>query len=151
MAAPQAAGQAVEMGYQNVFLFRDGLPSWALVGYPIKSIEVLPAHEIPTISTDDLKKRLAGDEDFSLLDIRTIDGKNYWIDDPRRLHIPLDEIPVRFNEIPEGKKLTLIDMLGRRTAIAARLLHSRGVQEMDKVGGGMNQWVINGFPVARNE
>lgn len=43
--------------------------------------------------------------------------------------------------------MTLIDIIGRRTAIAARLLHSRGVADMDKVGGGMNQWVKDGYPI----
>lgn len=102
---------------------------------------------MPTISTGDLQQRLATDKDFVLLDIRTIEGEKIWIDDPRRLHIPLDELPARYKEIPSGKLVTLIDIIGRRTAIAARFLHSRGIADMDKVGGGMNQWLKDGYPI----
>ena len=90
---------------------------------------------------------LESDEDFVLLDIRlNIDVNRYWIENPRRLHVTLNELTERYGEIPKGKKLVTIDKNGKRAGLAARYLTSKGYDQIVVVSGGMNQWIKSGLP-----
>jgi rhodanese-related sulfurtransferase len=146
-AAPEAAGQAAELGYNNVFVFRDGLPGWIAAGYPTVSVEKLPKFEAPTLSTAELNTKLDAKEDLVLLDIRIPnEAKKFWIKNTNRMWIPLSDLPTRYKEIPPGKKVVVIDLNGKRSPIALRYLNGKGYQDLAKISGGMHQWVKDGFP-----
>ncbi len=86
-------------------------------------------------------------EDIVLLDVRNpIDADKLWIDSKKRVHIDLDELGDRIAEIPKGKKLVVIDVNGKRSAIATSYLHGKGFQNLERVGGGMHVWVMDGQP-----
>ena len=147
MASNKAAGLAVKAGYENVYVFRGGLPEWIGAGYPTVTLETLPKVDIPTISSQGLKTMLDSGEDFILLDIRIpVDAKKFWIDSPLRLVLSMNEIPQRYSEIPKGKKIIVIDKVGKRAALASRYLFAKGFKDLTKVSGGMNHWFKSGMP-----
>ena len=147
MASSKSAGLAVNAGYENVYVFRGGLPEWIGAGYPVVTLETLPKVDIPTISPKDLKGMLDAGDDFVLLDIRIpVDAKKFWIDTPLRLVLSMNEIPERYSEIPKGKKLVVIDKIGKRASLASRYLVARGFKDVIKVSGGMNHWFKSGMP-----
>ncbi len=118
-----------------------------MAGYPTESIEILPQVEVPTLSTAAFKALLDSKQDFVFLDLRNpIDAAKIWIEDRRRIVIAFEDLPQRIGELPQGKKIIIFDTVGRRTPIAARYLYGKGFTDMEKVGGGMNQWVKDGYP-----
>ena len=147
MASVKAAGLAVKEGYQNVYVFRGGLPEWIMAGYPTVSLENLPRVDVPTMSVHDLKQKLDAGEDFVLLDVRIpVDAAKYRLETPLLLHISLNDLPKRYSEIPTGKSVVIFDKIGTRSSLASRYLSSKGFEDLVKVSGGMNQWIRAGYP-----
>ncbi len=147
MASGKAAGLAANAGYQNVYVFRGGLPEWIMAGYPTVTLETLPKVDVPTLSPQDLQKMLDAGENFVLLDVRIpVDAAKFWIETPLRLQISFNELPQRYAEIPAGEKLVILDKIGKRAALASRYLTAKGFDDIVKVSGGMNQWIKSGMP-----
>ncbi len=147
-ASWRAAEKAVSLGYRNVYAFRQGLPAWVEAGYPTTSIEKLPEIDIDQVTTDELFSMLAGSEDFVLLDVcLKRDAEKFWIDTPKRVHIPFDELKTRLDEIPRNKKVVVVCLKGKRSPIAVRYLSARGYGKLFSVKGGVQQWVLEGKPV----
>jgi rhodanese-related sulfurtransferase len=148
VASGKAAGLAAKAGYEKVYVFRGGLPEWIMAGYPTKSIEKLPDVKIPSITVQDLKGILDAKEDLVLLDIRIPDDeKKLWIDCEKRRAVSFNELPEKYSEIPKGKKLVILDKIGKRAAVASRYLAAKGFDNIVKVSGGMNQWAKSGLPI----
>ena len=63
---------------------------------------------------------------------------------PAALHIPLASLPA--TQLPTGRPVLAICRSGNRSATAAALLLSRGV-EARNVSGGMQAWQAAGLPV----
>lgn len=138
------------MGYQNVYAFRDGIPSWMRAGYPVKSIEKLPKVEIQRISSQELKGMLDSGEDFVLLDMRpTGEVGKYWIETSNRLPITLETIASRYNEIPSGKKVVVVDLNGKRSKVVVKYLSLKGFNDMVALDGGMQSWIKDGNPIKK--
>ena len=86
-------------------------------------------------------------EDFILLDIRLpIDAARYWINTPRRMSVSLNDLTMRYKEIPKDKRLVILDKNGKRAGLASRYLAAKGFAEIAMAGGGMNQWIKSGLP-----
>ena len=104
--------------------------------------------EVPLLSAAEVKKMVDGGGDFILLDMR--DGK-----DIKRmgsikgsLNIVLEDLMVRYNEIPKGKKVVIIDHAGKQVQITGRYLLKQGYTDMAGMEGGMKGgWVAAGYPV----
>lgn len=152
MASANAAGRAIELGYKNVNVFRDGLPAWVAAGYPVHSIEKLPKVEVPSITTKDLKTIMDKREDFVLLDIRFKSLlKKYKLNAEHLINVPLDMLSDRHTEIPRGKKIIVIDEVGKRVKIAGRYLVSKGYNDVSIVEGGIQKWIVDGHPVTKQD
>ncbi|MFI7535818.1 rhodanese-like domain-containing protein [Streptosporangium sp. NPDC049376] len=83
-----------------------------------------------------LHAELAGDNPPVVIDVRNCGerGENGFIEDA--LHIALNELPRRLDEIPRDRPLVLHCAGGHRSSIAASLLRQQGFQDVSDVLGG---------------
>lgn len=147
-ASWRAAEKAVSLGYTNVYAFRAGLPAWVAAGYPTETIEKLPDVKLQKISTDDLQGMLLGNPDMVLLDVcLEVDARKFWIDSPKRIHIPADDMQDRYGDLPRGKKIAVICLKGTRAPTIIRYLAAKGFKNLLLVEGGMQKWIMEGKPV----
>ena len=147
VASWRAAEKAVELGYENVYAFREGLPSWEKAGYPLESTNTLPEVEVKKISTEELSK-LLDTEDVILLDINLEEDANkFHINHAKRKHIPLDNLNVNLSQLPKNKKIAIMCLKGKRSETAARYLVGKGYMHVVVVEGGLQQWILEGRPV----
>jgi rhodanese-related sulfurtransferase len=143
----RAAEKAVELGYKNVYAFREGLPSWEKAGYPVESTNTLPDVEVKKISTEELSK-LLDTEDVILLDINLEeDTDKFHINHAKRMHMPLDNLNVSLPKLPKNKKIAIMCLKGKRSETAARYLVGKGYMHVVVVEGGLQQWILEGRPV----
>jgi rhodanese-related sulfurtransferase len=104
--------------------------------------------EVPLFSAAEVKKLVDGSKDIVLLDMR--DGKD--IEEmgsiKGSLNIVLEDLMVRYNEIPKGKKVVIIDHAGKQVQITGRYLLKQGYTDIAGMEGGMKGgWVAAGYPV----
>jgi len=98
---------------------------------------------IPEIEVAELATAL--DEGATLLDVRTLAE----VEEARVagvVHIPLDELEVRLDEIPESAPLYVICRSGARSMGACVLLAAAG-RDVVNVSGGTLAWIESGRPV----
>ncbi|MFF4415693.1 rhodanese-like domain-containing protein [Streptosporangium sp. NPDC001559] len=83
-----------------------------------------------------LRAELAGDNPPVVIDVRNCGerGENGFIEGA--LHIALNELPRRLDEIPRDRPLVLHCAGGHRSSIAASLLRQQGFQDVSDVLGG---------------
>lgn len=94
-----------------------------------------------TISARDFHDKLAGDDDFVLLDVRTPDQFKYrHIEDPRVMLVTLGELRRRLEEIPRDKEIVTLCALGTRAYEAQRILDGAGFKDVKFLEGGLQGW-----------
>src|SRR5262245_50990283 len=64
------------------------------------------------------------------------------------LLIPLNEVPQRLGEIPQGREVVCVCKMGMRSMNAAAFLRQRG-HDAKNMAGGMAAWTAAGLPVQR--
>ncbi len=149
VASWRAAEKAADMGYKNVYAFRDGIPGWEEAGYQLEVIKPLPDVKVNKISTMDLAISLTN-EDVVLLDINLEEDANkFYIDHIKRQHIPLDELNVSLAQIPKDKKICVVCLKGKRSPTAVKYLVGQGYKDVVMVDGGVQKWVLEGRPVKK--
>jgi hydroxyacylglutathione hydrolase len=111
------------------------LAAWRSAGGALGSIRTMTAQR--------LAERLAKG-DVSLVDVR---AGYEWADGhvPGARHIPLGQLPARFDELPSGP-VVMHCLTGSRSAIAASLVAARG-REVWNLEGGFAVWKQAGYPV----
>lgn len=118
-------------------------------GYPVRTIEKLPKVKVPAISTKELKTLMDRGEEFVLLDIRFQSLlKKYKINARDLINIPLDMLSDQHTTIPKGKKIIIIDEVGKRVKVAGRYMVSKGY-DATIVEGGIQKWIVDGYAVAK--
>lgn len=149
VASWRAAEKAVELGYTNVYAFREGIPGWEKAGYPLVTVKPLPDVEVAKITTVELAAMLEND-DVVLVDINLKDdARKFHIDHAKRVHIPLDELNVSVSQLPREKKIVVICLKGKRAPTAVKYLIGQGYEDVVMVEGGVQRWVMEGRPVKR--
>ena len=149
VASWRAAEKAVELGYTNVYAFREGIPGWEKAGYPLVTVKPLPDVEVAKITTVELAAMLEND-DVVLVDINLKDdARKFHIDHAKRVHIPLDELNVSVSNLPREKKIVVICLKGKRAPTAVKYLIGQGYEDVVMVEGGVQRWVMEGRPVKR--
>ena len=104
---------------------------------------------VPQITSKELAEQLRSG-DVAVLDVR---GRAEW----EAGHLPgVENIPVgyladRLDEIPRDKPLVVHCQGGTRSAIAASLLRSKGLDNVINLGGGYADWQAAGNPTEREE
>ncbi len=99
------------------------------------------------IDSRSLQQKLAGPNPPMILDVRNlpelaggrIEGS---------LHIPMNELPSRLGEVPEGREVVTVCQKGMRSFNAAGWLRQMGRSAVS-LQGGMDQWKALGLPVTR--
>lgn len=90
-------------------------------------------------SVDAMRMLQEADSPYILVDVRT---KPEWDQEhaPMAVHIPIDELPHRYQEIGQTDHLIFVCQGGGRSAAAAEFMTSIGAFEIYNVLGGMSQW-----------
>jgi len=149
-ASWRAAETAVGLGYQKVYAYRAGLPAWVAAGYPTDSPDPLPKVEFKKISTDELQRRLQTNANFVLVDTSFEENaETFYIDSPKRIAIPCEELHERYKEIPRDKQIAVLCLKGSRSPTGARFLLGKGFKDVVSVEGGMEKWMKEKKPVVR--
>jgi rhodanese-related sulfurtransferase len=71
---------------------------------------------------------MVGRSDTCFLDVRTNEETEY-VKFPFALHIPINEIPDRINEIPKDKNVLIFCVMSARAAITYAYLRQRGFEK----------------------
>lgn len=93
------------------------------------------------ITVEELARWRASGKDFVLLDVREpheIDAASI----PGALHIPMREIPIRADEIPQGRDVAVLCHYGGRSERVARFLELRGFTNVYNVEGGIDDYAL---------
>jgi rhodanese-related sulfurtransferase len=137
------------MGHTNVAVYNEGLPEWVKRGYPARLKKVYPQIDVPTIAAAELKAKLDARADVVVVDIRDEDDVKSGVIAGSR-NVDLEVLDARWTELPKGKQIVLVDLLGKQTQVAGRFLASKGYKDVVRLDGGfVGGWVKAGLPIAK--
>ncbi len=137
------------MGYTNVAVYNEGLPEWVKRGYPARLKKVYPEIDVPTIGAAELKASLDAKADVVVLDIRDEDDVRSGVIAGSK-NVDLELLDARYTELPKGKRIVLVDLLGKQTQVAGRFLAWKGYKDVVRLDGGfVGGWIKAGLPVAK--
>ena len=92
------------------------------------------------ITVDELRK-LKGDNSLFLLDVRENDEvESMPMDDMPYVHIPMNDVPTRLDEIDEEKHIIVFCKVGGRSARVCEYLTSQGYEKVSNLIGGILAW-----------
>lgn len=103
----------------------------------------MDARSIPSVQVGDVPDPLP--ESLVVLDVRE---DNEWAEGhlDGAVHIPLQQLPGRVDELPEGRQVLAMCHAGGRSAQATAYLCERGVDAVN-LDGGIVAWERAGRPV----
>lgn len=132
---------------------RQGLLWGVFVLVVIVFISVWISHQNPTLLStrseisvvQAAEKRNQG---AFILDVRTVEE---WEDGniPGSTLIPLDELPSRVAEVPEGEEIVVVCRSGNRSQEGRDILLDAGYDQVSSMRGGIIEWEAQGYPVER--
>ncbi len=91
------------------------------------------------ITPQELKARLDGRAAPTLLDVRE-DWETKLCRLPNAMHIPIEEIEVRIDELDPEEELVVYCHQGVRSAAVAEYLRQRGFKNVKNLAGGLESW-----------
>ena len=94
---------------------------------------------MPPISPQELKARLDRREAPTLLDVRE-DWETKLARLDNALHIPIEEIELRTDELDPADEIVVYCHQGVRSAAVAEYLRQRGFTNVKNLEGGLDQW-----------
>ncbi len=146
-----AARKALEMGYTNVYWYREGLQGWTGAGLPLNTtINILQKEEPAGISPQTLRQKLNGGEQVLLIDIRDKDSqKEFGAIPGKTLHYPFYRLHRLYKELPPNKKMVVYDISGKQAPVAIQYLLSVYFDpgNVTWLTGGIMNWKNSGYPV----
>ena len=95
---------------------------------------------IPQITVEGLKGKFDRKEKFTLLDVRELE--EYEVANLGGLHIPLGELPARFEEVSKDAEIVVHCHHGGRSQRAAVFLRSKGFKNVKNLSGGIEAWSV---------
>ncbi|MCX2731211.1 rhodanese-like domain-containing protein [Saccharopolyspora sp. NFXS83] len=104
--------------------------------------------QVPGVPPEELPADLPA-ANFALLDVRENDE---WAAGhaPGAVHIPMNEVPQRLDELPEADQVYVVCRSGGRSARVTAYLNANGWDAVN-VERGMNGWSAAGRPVVSDE
>lgn len=86
--------------------------------------------------------------DHTLVDVREIDE---WVLGriPGAYHIPLNDLPVRLDEIPQDKPVVVVCASGIRSLYGSQYLLENGYPEVYNLEAGTKGWMMKRLPIER--
>src|SRR5215831_12260718 len=100
------------------------------------------------ISPQDLKTRLAGNDRPLLLDVRQ-DWETRLCRLENAVHIPIEEIELRTEELDPRSEIVVYCHKGVRSAAVAEYLMSLGFADVKNLAGGLDFWAGTVDPTMR--
>jgi len=104
----------------------------------IRGQEEPAGNDIPTMSVEDLKKKLDAKADVFILDVR--EPHEYQICNLRGYLIPVGDIPKRASELDSSREIVAHCKLGGRSAKAVNFLRRAGFTKVYNLTCGINAW-----------
>ena len=147
-----AAGQAVAMGYQNVYWYEEGLAGWKKGHNLLESLNFNYAHrKLPDpIEPAVLQEKLASDPRYVLVDIRDDISrkKDGTIDGPTEV-LPLYRFHTDYDQLPDDKILVIYDIRAKQAPAAIRYLLEKRYyfNRLTYLKGGISAWKSEGRPL----
>lgn len=147
-----AAGQAVAMGYNNVYWYKDGLAGWKKGHNLLQSLNFKYAHrKLPEpIEPGMLAEKLRSDPRYLLVDIRDTKSrqKGGRIDGPTEV-LPLFRFHTDYEQLPDDKILVVYDIRAKQAPAAIRYLLEKKYYfiNLTYLKGGISAWKAEGLPV----
>lgn len=94
------------------------------------------------ITPAQVRERLARDNaDIVLLDVRSEpEVQRARLEHEPYVHLPLDELAARADELPRDRTLVCLCQLGVRSFTAQRMLEARGFEQVATLDGGLHAW-----------
>ena len=112
---------------------------------------VTPADGVSLANMDcdpqELKERLGAGEDIVLVDVRT-DAEVAGGAIPHALHIPLDQLEARWEQLKDANEIVCYCAAGMRSLRAAELLRAKGLFNATSLEGGLGAWTGIGGQLA---
>lgn len=81
-----------------------------------------------------------------VLDVRTVEEWDEF-HAPNTTLIPLDELAVRFNEVPSDREIVVVCRSGNRSQQGRDILLNAGFENVTSMAGGLNEWRSLGYPI----
>jgi len=101
--------------------------------------------EVNNISVEEVYEIINNDQDYLIVDVRTIDEFNEGHIKGAVL-IPVSELGSRLNELPKDKPIITYCRVGSRSRNAANILVENGFKYVYDMGG-ILEWIEKGYPV----
>lgn len=122
----------------NVSLLDGGLEAWKKAGFQTVSLDHIQRLPVPALQPQALMRAMAA-ENLLVVDIRPeqafaaghIEGA---------LNMPLDLLHIRYNELPNDRRIVVADEDGSRSLFAASYLERKGFHGAGRLSGGMKKW-----------
>jgi len=148
MKAKNAANTAFQMGYQNVYWYREGIEGWKKAGYSTQYNLKLPEEPLPPKEPTELFQQLQNKEKVILIDIRDeITRKKQGRIGGITIQLPLYRLHNLYGELPNDKPLVVYDSNGLQSLTACRYLYKRHFDKVTWLNGGLEAWKRKKLPV----
>ncbi|OQA01815.1 MAG: Beta-lactamase hydrolase-like protein [Planctomycetes bacterium ADurb.Bin401] len=135
-----AVRHLVRLGYDNINCYLNGgLHKWETGGKDF--------NKIPAVHVKDLISKIENHEQFTLLDVRSIDEFNSG-HLPNAQHIYVGELPKFIEDVDRSKLVVTFCGSGQRAAIAASYLKQNGFRNVGNCLGSMSACKAVGCPMA---
>jgi sulfur-carrier protein adenylyltransferase/sulfurtransferase len=108
-------------------------------GIPQAAAAEAAEEPIPTITVQDLKRKMDAREKFVLIDVRELFEYDICRIPGSKL-LPLGELPSRMSELDSADEIVLHCKMGGRSAKALKLLQEAGFTKVHNVAGGIEAW-----------
>lgn len=153
-SSSQAAMTAEKMGYTHARVLKDGLRAWVSAGYPVMkgwslrgkayAEYVRACGEIPGITVEQLRQRLAAGDNLRIVDTR-MDSEFHASHLPGACAAPLGQLSVLASEYPHDEVPFVASCAGRaRGIMGAYLLRRMGFSKVYTLTGGTAAWRLAG-------
>ncbi len=145
-AVAALTGQA---GMTNVHNLEGGIVEWYEEGLPISTDHVaIPAEYLPfQVTEPDLAhKHIENGELRWVLDVRTPEqfATGHV---PGALNIPVNQLPMRYRELPRAERILITCDRGEVSLLAARLLNDLDFADVAVLDGGLEAWRYHELPL----
>lgn len=92
-----------------------------------------------SLSPEEVKAMKDGGENFFLLDVRTPGEYAAGKIQGAKL-VPLQELNMRYNEVPKDKDVVVYCQNGIRSIVACNMLKRMGYEKVRNMSGGISRW-----------
>lgn len=143
----RAAKKAVDLGYKNVLVYKEGMPVWEELNYPIYAgPDYEKKIETTKLSPEEMKAMIdSGADDFTIVDVR--DESEFAEGHiPESINIPIERFAAESGKLDKKKKIIVYCNSGGRSYLGYRKLMKLSYKNIYQTL--FTDWKEDGMPVA---